>query len=145
MTIVYHGNGIDATILVGAANASKNLPLFNQTNLFYAQIIPSINLDKTKNYFAFSGIGNPGRFFDTLENYGIKLSGTKIYPDHHKYSEEELEYLKVEAGKHNATLITTRKDYIKIHDQEQLIISCDVQLRIDQYKQFLELIHEKIL
>lgn len=136
---------IDTTILVGAANVSKNLASFNQKNLFYAQIVPSISLDKTKNYFAFSGIGNPGRFFDTLKNYGLKLSGTKIYPDHHKYSEEELEFLKEEAGKHNATLITTRKDYIKINDQEQLIISCDVQLRINQYQQFLELIDEKIL
>lgn len=138
-------NNIDATILVGSNNVSKNLSLFNKKNLFYAQIVPSNNLDKTKNYFAFSGIGNPNRFFNMLKNYGLKLSGTKIYPDHHQYIKEELEYLKSKAKEYNATLITTRKDYIKIHDKEQSIISCDVELVMSEYQQFQELIHEKTI
>lgn len=136
---------IGATILVGSSAVSKNISSFQAKNLFYAQIIPTIVLDKTQHYFAFSGIGNPQRFFDSLENYGLKLSGTKIYPDHHLYSQEEIEYLKAEARQYNAKLITTRKDYIKIGYDDQSIISCDVQLKIDRYQQLLELIYEKIL
>ncbi len=113
--------------------------------LFQAQIVPSIELDRTLNYFAFSGIGNPLRFFSTLENYGLKLIGCKSFPDHHQYSQKDLQYLEEQADKYHAQLITTRKDYVKIYSIKLPIICCDVHLSINNNSQLINLIYEKIL
>lgn len=109
--------------------------------LINAQIVPSSNIDKTKNYFAFSGIGNPGRFFSTLENYGLNITGYKIFPDHYNYLQADLENLYSLAKEHNATLITTRKDYVKLSKFSYNDITClDVELSINN----LDLLNEKI-
>jgi tetraacyldisaccharide 4'-kinase len=106
-----------------------------ERTFFQAQIVPSIDIDKTKNYFAFSGIGNPERFLSTLENYGLQLVGHKNFPDHHQYSAEDLEYLKEQSKKSNSLLITTRKDYVRIYsnnlkngDNKQGVSERSVQL-----------------
>lgn len=114
---------------------------------FNARIVPTNNrLDKTKNYFAFSGIGNPERFFSTLTNFGLKLSRYKIFPDHHNYSEKDLVNLKLEADALDAILITTKKDYVKISDKFiKTSIECfDVELSIDKDKELENLIYEAI-
>lgn len=134
----------DIVILVGSSNVA---PFFLHKKLpfFQAQIVPTIDIDKTKRYFAFSGIGNPERFFSTLENYGLQLVGNKIFPDHHQYREEDLDYLKEQSEKSNSLLITTRKDYVKICDTNLSIICCDVHLLLNNQKLLADLIYEKIL
>ncbi|HJD59138.1 MAG TPA: tetraacyldisaccharide 4'-kinase [Rickettsia endosymbiont of Omalisus fontisbellaquei] len=108
--------------------------------LINTQIVPSSDVDKTKNYFAFSGIGNPERFFSTLENYGLNITGYKIFPDHYNYLQADLENLYSLAKEHNATLITTRKDYVKLNDSNDEIICLDVELSINNS----DLLNEKI-
>ncbi|WP_375327060.1 tetraacyldisaccharide 4'-kinase [Candidatus Tisiphia endosymbiont of Nemotelus uliginosus] len=136
----------DIIISVSATNVHPDYCTSNiKDKLFYAQIIPSIDIDKTKNFFAFSGIGNPDRFFSTLENYGLRLLGYKIFPDHYQYSQEDLEYLAKQAEQYNAYLITTKKDYVKIDSTKLPIICCDVHLSINNDRQLRELIYEKIL
>lgn len=134
----------DIVILVGSSNVA---PFFLHMELpfFQAQIVPTIDIDKTKRYFAFSGIGNPERFFSTLENYGLQLVGNKIFPDHHQYREEDLDYLKEQSEKSNSLLITTRKDYVKICDTNLSIICCDVHLLLNNQKLLADVIYEKIL
>ncbi|MDR0329219.1 MAG: tetraacyldisaccharide 4'-kinase [Rickettsia sp.] len=134
----------DIVILVGSSNVAPSF-LHKELPFFQAQIVPTIDIDKTKRYFAFSGIGNPERFFSTLENYGLQLVGNKIFPDHHQYREEDLEYLKEQSEKSNSLLITTRKDYVKICDTDLSIICCDVHLLLNNQKLLADLIYEKIL
>ncbi|AAU04164.1 tetraacyldisaccharide 4'-kinase [Rickettsia typhi] len=105
-----------------------------------AQIVPSNNIDKTKNYFAFSGIGNPQRFFLTLENYRLNIVGHKTFPDHYNYLQADLENLYSLAKEHNAILITTRKDYVKFNYLNNKIICLDVELSINNP----DLLNEKI-
>lgn len=119
--------------------------LHKELPFFQAQIVPAIDIDKTKRYFAFSGIGNPERFFSTLENHGLQLVGNKIFPDHHQYREEDLDYLKEQSEKSNSLLITTRKDYVKICDTDLSVICCDVYLLLNNQKLLADLIYEKIL
>ncbi|AFE52306.1 tetraacyldisaccharide 4'-kinase [Rickettsia prowazekii str. GvV257] len=108
--------------------------------LINAQIVPSNNIDKNKNYFAFSGIGNPQRFFLTLENYRLNIVGYKIFPDHYNYLQADLENLYSLAKEHNAILITTRKDYVKFNYLNDEIICLDVELSINNP----DLLNEKI-
>jgi len=113
--------------------------------LINVQIIPSNNIDKTKNYFAFSGIGNPERFFLTLKNYGLNIVGHKIFPDHYNYLQADLENLYLLAKTHNAILITTRKDYVKFNDLTNDIVCLDVELSINNPAiNNLGLLYEKI-
>ncbi|MFP3017785.1 MAG: tetraacyldisaccharide 4'-kinase [Candidatus Tisiphia sp.] len=134
----------DIVILVGSSNVAPFF-LHKELPFFQAQIVPTIDIDKTKRYFVFSGIGNPERFFSTLENYGLQLVGNKIFPDHHQYSEEDLDYLKEQSEKSNSLLITTRKDYVKICDTDLSVICCDVHLLLNNQKLLADLIYEKIL
>lgn len=109
--------------------------------LINAQIVPLNNIDKTKNYFAFSGIGNPECFFSTLKNYSLNIVGHKIFPDHYNYLQADLENLYSLAKEHNATLITTRKDYVKFSEFSYNDITClDVELSINNP----DLLNEKI-
>ncbi|WP_425362583.1 tetraacyldisaccharide 4'-kinase [Candidatus Tisiphia endosymbiont of Hybos culiciformis] len=134
----------DIVISVGSDNIDS-FPLYKERTFFQAQIVPSIDIDKTKNYFAFSGIGNPERFFSTLANYGLQLVGHKIFPDHHQYSAKDLEYLKEQSKKSNSLLITTRKDYVRIYDTDLSVICCDVYLLLDNKQLLIDLIYEKII
>lgn len=64
----------------------------------------------------------------------------KIFPDHHNYLQADLENLYLLAKTNNATLVTTRKDYVKIGDSSDIIICLDVELSINNP----DLLYEKI-
>ena len=71
-------------------------------------------------YYAFTGIGNPERFFALCESRLGNLVATKAFPDHHKYLEAEIAELIQEASKLDAKLITTRKDYVKLKGRKDI-------------------------
>jgi tetraacyldisaccharide 4'-kinase len=59
---------------------------------------------------AFCGIGNPEAFWA-----GLDTVATRAFPDHHVYTDHELDELAVWAEQHQAdVLVTTRKDLVKI-------------------------------
>ena len=66
---------------------------------------------------AFAGIGNPDKFFQTLQEIGCKVKATHAYADHHPYTENEIERLKEEAEKGGAQLVTTEKDAMRLSDE----------------------------
>jgi len=77
--------------------------------------IENIEILKDKTFVAFSGIGNPDSFFETLENHKIKIKKKIIYPDHFNFNEKNYEFLFNQAKNHNCELITTEKDYVRIN------------------------------
>lgn len=112
-----------------------------------AKIELSEKLDISKKYYAFSGIGDPGRFFSLLVKNKIDLSGTKSFPDHHDYTKKDLIDLKNFAQDANSSLITTKKDYVKINNNEEIskeIICAKVNLRFENENNLVELINAKI-
>lgn len=71
-----------------------------------------------KTVWAFCAIGNPTGFRQTLENAGFQVVGLETFPDHHHYSNEELEEIGSQAANASAELIlTTSKDLVKIDKQ----------------------------
>jgi tetraacyldisaccharide 4'-kinase len=75
----------------------------------------SIEELKSKNVFAFCGIGNPHAFLNTIKSLGANLIGTKIYNDHYSYTNENLADICERAKQLYADLIlTTQKDWTKI-------------------------------
>jgi len=65
--------------------------------------------------FAFSGIGNPRSFERTLEGLDAKLVGHRVFPDHHRYTTEDLRQVAQLAASHGAVaVVTTEKDAMRI-------------------------------
>jgi len=76
-----------------------------------------------KKIIAFAGLGFNKKFFDQLGNYGFNILKTIEYPDHHKYSNEDIYSLLEKANSLDAHLITTEKDHIRIPDDFKKSIS----------------------
>lgn len=64
---------------------------------------------------AFCAVGNPASFFEQLRRSGYELALQKFFPDHHVYSQDEIDSV-VQAAKEAgaAGLITTAKDAVKL-------------------------------
>lgn len=65
-------------------------------------------------FIAFSGIGRPAKFFDTVRRLGGTLVQTIIFSDHHQFTEEDAAVLMDQAGYHEAGLVTTEKDFVRL-------------------------------
>jgi tetraacyldisaccharide 4'-kinase len=70
---------------------------------------------KNKRVFAFSGIASNDDFRRTIESFQCKLENFSEFPDHHQYSERELDRIIKSAMDVSAEFIfTTEKDYVRI-------------------------------
>jgi len=84
----------------------------------YAKMIKGETLSiaqlKEKAIFTFCGIGNPGAFLSHLKESGLNVVGSRIYNDHHNYTQADISDIYEEAKGLAADLIlSTQKDWIK--------------------------------
>ena len=87
-------------------------------NIIYARNkIENIETLKNKNFIAFTGIGNPYSFFNTLLDNNVKIVKQIIYPDHFQFTEKTYKVLSQEAENNKCSLLTTEKDYVRINNQ----------------------------
>jgi len=74
----------------------------------------TLNELQGKKIFAFCGIGNPGAFFQTLSDMALNIVGTKVYNDHHRYTNDDIAAIYEDARYKKAQFVlTTHKDWIK--------------------------------
>ena len=76
-----------------------------------------INLNEFKSkdkYLIFSGIGNHNTFVKMVKNYGLNVLADIEFPDHYKYSENDMNKIIDNANKLNCEILTTEKDFIRI-------------------------------
>ncbi len=123
-------NRADAIIIAG--NGSPAIPPFPRP-ILRAKLIPeSTELFRGKKILAFAGIGRPQKFFDMLLHHGAELKGSAAFPDHHRYSEGELEALASRAQSANALLVTTEKDHVRISPVSRRgIVPVPVRMQFD--------------
>lgn len=67
---------------------------------------PPNTFDSTKSYCAICGIGNPQRFWDTLDKVNISVADKRVFLDHYQYTATDFETLKT-------PVIMTEKDAVK--------------------------------
>ncbi|WP_339741878.1 tetraacyldisaccharide 4'-kinase [uncultured Rubinisphaera sp.] len=80
---------------------------------------------------AFCGIGNPEGFRQGLTKLGLELNDQNwlVFPDHHHYTQDDLNQLAEVAKEHaNGRLVTTLKDLVKIRDLIPQGITCQALL-----------------
>ena len=133
----------NCVIINGKKNIDIENEIFSQNKkikIFYTKYKPqNINEFKNNKVAAFAGIGNPENFFNLLRDNKIDLVEEIKFPDHHKYSENELKNLFDKAKKHSAVLLTTEKDYFRISESYKQNIKClKIEVEIENRNQFIE-------
>jgi tetraacyldisaccharide 4'-kinase len=62
-------------------------------------------------FFAFCGLGNPDAFFRDLTGWGLAICGRMTFPDHHRFTQEDVSQIQLEAKRAGASaFMTTEKD-----------------------------------
>ena len=103
------------------------------------------NLNLSKKYLVFSGIGNSDSFFKFLKNENFKISKFLKYPDHYKYRNDDLKKIIDIAKKQSASIITTEKDFTKIPEKyKKKIKYIEVDLIIENELSLIKFIKSKI-
>jgi tetraacyldisaccharide 4'-kinase len=146
----------DALILVGdgsaarpvtAALAARGRPVLS------AHLRPrgaSVKALQGKRALAFAGVGDPSRFFRTLRACGIDVAAEQAFPDHHPFSESEIEALIALASREALTLVTTEKDMARLRVPDGLasrandIIPFAVTLDFDDPAQLRKLVTDRL-
>ena len=117
------GEGLDradAVILVGKGNLR---PARFEGPILAARLEPTKkDAVEGERLIAFSGIGRPEKFFDTLSEMGGLICAARSFPDHHAYSENDIRQLRANADDLEARLVTTEKDFVRIapHQRENI-------------------------
>lgn len=96
--------------------------------------------------FGFCAIGNPDKFFNSIKDLG-KICGHIEFPDHHKYTSQDLDKIFNESEKHSANIIvTTEKDYVKISEfaLSEKIVPLRLELDIKDMKNLMNRIDAKL-
>lgn len=92
---------------------------------------------------AFCAVGNPSSFVEHLRRSGFELALNKSFPDHHVYSQDEIDSIVRSAQETGATaLITTAKDAVKLR-QLSFSLPCyvlEVEISIDNSEQLTQMI-----
>ena len=132
-------------IILINGNFNKNFELklvniFREANIYYSQYLAE-NLEafKNKNLLAFAGIGNPENFFNLLEKNKLKVQKKIPFPDHYKYTVDELNNLINYAEKNNLEIVTTEKDYLRIkHHDIHKIKYLPIKLEFENKEKFFK-------
>ena len=81
-------------------------------------------------------------FFDLLIENKLKLKKTYSFPDHHNYSQKDFDKI---FGDKSTKIVTTKKDYYRMNsEQKKYCDYIDVDLEIENKKEFERLIKEYI-
>ena len=84
-------------------------------------------------YIAFAGIGHPEKFFQFLRKNELNICKTLIFPDHHPYTQDQINDLHAMAVAEQAHLVTTRKDIVRLTPTDRQDIEvADIRLCFDQ-------------
>jgi tetraacyldisaccharide 4'-kinase len=110
--IFINGNEVDNSDFKALIKKySKDIKIFEST-------YSPVNIEKfdiNERYLVFSGIGNPESFKEILVKNKFNIIKEIIFPDHYNYTQNDIDGIKTQAKKLNATIITTEKDYTKIN------------------------------
>ncbi len=84
--------------------------------VFVAAITPQEPEDfRGKRVLAFAGIADPAKFYRTVESLGGDIVLQRSFPDHHHFSDDEIDDLLKEAEKQKLQLVTTAKDAVRLN------------------------------
>ncbi|WP_336294713.1 tetraacyldisaccharide 4'-kinase [Bartonella sp. CB169] len=144
---------MDSVLLIGHSDASENIAcLVTHTGkpLHHAYLKPFTSDNVAgKSFLAFSGIGNPDKFFQSIKELSGHIVQTYSYPDHYFFTDKDLKNLVQKAKIHNLYLATTAKDYTRIQTSSKQknfknLIVFDVKIDFAQ-ESFCRILLEEVM
>lgn len=131
----------DAVIGIGEEESKKfsGKPFFRAKSIFKSLSFPSNRV------VGFCGLGFPEKFYKSLQKEGFTLLATESFPDHYVYKEKDLIHLQSLAKRHQAILVTTRKDWVKIPPSwHSYIYVLDLKIQFEDPERVFQFILDKI-
>jgi len=104
-----------AAVLIGPDRAGVRAALPAGLPVLTATLAADEALDGLR-VLAVSGIARPSKFHDTLRQAGAVVTGCADFPDHHQFTNAELDRVLAQAAALGATLVTTPKDAVRLPD-----------------------------
>lgn len=107
--------------IVALGEAPLTLPVQHALPVFRARLHPSDTWQTLRGQpvFAFSGLANNDKFFRMCKAQGMHLIDAVGFPDHHRYTRDELKTLFQRAAELGARVVTTQKDAVKLHPEDR--------------------------
>ncbi len=98
-------------------------------NSYYKQVMDLESL-KGQKVIAVAAIASPESFFKLLVSLGSEVIETVSFPDHHFFSTEDVNDLLLKASSHDAIIMTSEKDMVKLRriSQDSRIFSLNVEI-----------------
>jgi tetraacyldisaccharide 4'-kinase len=78
------------------------------------------------NVHLMAGIGNPEAFQTTAVRAGMYVTGTSWFPDHHHYSNTDLDLVREKAAANGALVVTTLKDLVKLPASSDSVAALEI-------------------
>ncbi|AKQ65271.1 Tetraacyldisaccharide 4'-kinase [Myxococcus hansupus] len=108
-----------ADTLGGWLPASAGIPRVRTRYLPTAWVDPSGTIHSVtalagQPVVALAGLARPGGFLKTLRSLGVELRDAALYPDHHRFTAEELRDVQSRAARQGARVVTTEKDAVRL-------------------------------
>ncbi len=109
----------DVIVEVGATDAGSSID--SALPRWACTLVPAPEAWSLQGYraVAFAGIGRPEKFFASARAVGVDLISKIYFADHHVFHQRDLAYLRRQARRHNANLLTTSKDFARIPQNER--------------------------
>jgi tetraacyldisaccharide 4'-kinase len=107
---------VQLCVLIGKDTAGVIGQLPRTLPLIRAQMVLDIpdGLYPPTQVVAFCGIARPSKFYESVIHAGLDIAATHDFPDHHLFTEEELQHIEDNAAQHQARLVTTQKDWVRL-------------------------------
>lgn len=143
--------GAQISKMIADIPEAERIPIFNSVHRAVAIVsadgseIQPVSELKDKKIYAFCGIANPVSFEKTLLAAGARILSLDIFPDHHRFTERELEKLKSGFMNYKADyLLTTEKDVMRLQEQPEFLkavsfVRIDMEMTDpdDKFKKFI--------
>jgi len=78
--------------------------------------------------FAFSGLADNEQFRATVAGLGCEIVGSRDFPDHHPYSEDDLVSILGESRRLGALAVTTEKDGVKTGSADVAVLEASMRI-----------------
>lgn len=110
-----------------------------KTPVFTAALAPlNAPLLQKMKVHPFAGIGHPDKFFATIEAMGAEIALCSRFADHHYYTQADMDRLIAESTAHQAQLVTTQKDAMRLPDDFlQHVLVVPVELKVEDEQMLL--------
>jgi tetraacyldisaccharide 4'-kinase len=145
----------DALLVIGAASSAPSIATAAQQDLpvFEGRLVPDAGALAAlagRQVLAFAGIGDPDKFFATLDAAGISAPVRRGFGDHHRYTEAEAAALVREADERQLLLLTTEKDAARLGGESAVRALAEraqvlpVTLRLDEEEAFCRFVAQRL-